>query len=254
MLMRLLKPVIGISIGFHDDGDYLAVGFARPISAAGGIPTILPRVPGALDDVLSVCDGLLLSGGRDILPGHYGQEPTEALGDTDPRRDAFELALARCALDRGMPILGICRGMQVLNVALGGTLHQDVNDVDKWAKHPSDKSLTAWRALLASTLDGGQPPTDYPRHPVVVAEDSLLHRAVGTTTLEVSSFHHQALDRIAPPLRVTAYAPDGVPEAVEGEGFVLGMQWETHEDARFNPAHARVFEQFVASADTRGPL
>lgn len=242
------KPVIGVSIGFHEFGDYLAIGFHRPIAAAGGVPVILPRVPAAVDDLLDVCDGLLLSGGRDILPEHYGQELTDAVGDTDPHRDLFELDLARRAVGRRMPILGICRGMQVLNVALGGTLHQDINHVAGWAEHPSDKTLDVWRTMLQSSLEDTPPPTVYPKHPIVIATDSLLYRAVGTNTLEVSSFHHQALDRVAPGLRVTASAQDGVPEAIEGEGYVLAMQCEAHEDARTDPAFRRVFEQFISAA------
>lgn len=244
------KPVIGVSIGFHEFGDYLAVGFHRPIVAAGGVPVILPRVTGGLDDVLDVCDGLLLSGGRDILPEHYGQEMTDAIGNTDPRRDLFELDLARRAIDRGMPLLGICRGMQVLNVALGGSLHQDVNNVAEWSQHPSDKTLEVWRTMLASSLDDTPPPTEYPKHEIVIAGDSLLYQAVGAHTLEVSSFHHQALDQVAAGLRVTAFAPDGVAEAIEvdGDGWVLAMQCETHEDARTDPAFGRIFEHFIAAA------
>ncbi|MGH3113814.1 MAG: gamma-glutamyl-gamma-aminobutyrate hydrolase family protein, partial [Gaiellaceae bacterium] len=119
------KPVIGLSLGLHDFGDYAAVGFQRPVALAGGVGLGLPRVNGHLEDVLDVCDGILLGGGRDIDPLRYGQEPTEHLAPTEPHRDAFELELTERSLDRGLPILGMCRGIQILNVALGGTLVQD---------------------------------------------------------------------------------------------------------------------------------
>ncbi len=120
------KPVIGLSLGLHDFGDYAGVGFQRPVALAGGVGLGLPRVNGYLEDALDVCDGVLLGGGRDIDPSCYGQAPSEHLTYTEPRRDAFELELVERALDRGLPILGMCRGIQMLNVALGGTLVQDV--------------------------------------------------------------------------------------------------------------------------------
>ena len=104
--------------------------------------------------------------------------------------------------------------------------------------------------MLASSLDDTPPPTEYPKHEIVIAADSLLYQAVGAHTLEVSSFHHQALDQVAAGLRVTAFAPDGVAEAIEvdGDGWVLAMQCETHEDARTDPAFGRIFEHFIAAA------
>ena len=241
------KPVIGISIGFLEFGDYLGIGFQRPIALAGGIPVMLPRLVESLDDLLGVCSGLLLPGGRDIVPSRYGQDAHAALGTTDPGRDVFELELVRAAMVRGLPIIGICRGMQMLNVALGGTLVQDVALVDEWVDHPSDPTLTSWRKIVAASLADGSLP-DHPRHDVTIAVNSHLHRALGVDQIDVSSFHHQAIDRVADGLSVTARSGDGLIEALEADGFVLGVQWELHEDWRVRPEFMQVFRNFVSAA------
>ena len=248
--MTTEKPLIGVSIGFHDYGDYIAFGFERPIARAGGVPVILPQLPEAVDELLDRCGGLVLAGGRDILPKHYGQEATDALGRTDPLRDTFEFALVARALERQMPLLGFCRGMQVLNVAFGGTLHQDVRRVRGWADPPTDPDLVAWREVVAAALEDRLAPA-YPSHPISVDPDSRIHQALGATELEVTSFHHQALDVIGDGLKVVARAPDGVVEAIEGDAFVLGVQFELHEEARINPVFGQVWEQFVAAAAER---
>lgn len=239
--------MIGVSIGFHEFGDYLGVGFQRPIAIAGGIPVMLPRLVESIDDLLGVCSGLLLPGGRDIIPSHYGQDAHAALGTTDPGRDDFELELVRAAVTRGVPIIGICRGMQMLNVALGGTLHQDVGLVDAWADHPSDPTLTSWRTVVAASLANGSLP-DHPRHDISIAHGSQLHRALGVDQIDVSSFHHQAIDRVADALYVTARSDDGLIEALEADGFVVGVQCELHEEWRVRPEFMQVFRNFVSAA------
>lgn len=247
------KPLIGVSVSFHDFGDYQGVGFQRPIALAGGLPLILSRVDGSLDDVLDACDGIALAGGRDIDPRCYGQEPHEKLAATEPRRDAFELELVRRALERGMPILGMCRGIQVLNVALGGTLVQDLSLVEKWAGHPSDRGWSAWKEVEQASLDGEPEVPPHPRHPIAIEPGSRLHEALGVEEIEVDSFHHQAIDRVAPGLRVTARAPDGVVEAVEldGSSSVVAVQWELQEEWRVDRRFLRVFERFVETAAGR---
>ena len=219
------KPVIGLSLGLHDFGDYAGVGHQRPLALAGGVGFTLPRVNGYLDDALDACDGILFGGGRDIDPRRYGQDPTEQLGTTDPLRDEFELELVERALDRGLPILGMCRGIQILNVALGGTLVQDVAVKPEWADHPSDRGWKAWREVERSSLAGVEEMPPHPRHLISVEPGSRLHAALGVEEIEVDSFHHQALDRVAPDLTVVARAPDGVVEAVELDG-----------DATFSPS------------------
>jgi putative glutamine amidotransferase len=247
------KPLIGLSVSFHDFGDYQGVGFQRPIALAGGVPLTLPRTAESLDDVLDACDGIALGGGRDIEPARYGQAPHEKLAATEPRRDAFELELVERALDRGLPILGMCRGIQVLNVALGGSLVQDVSLVREWAAHPSDPGWVAWKEVERASLAGDPLVPEHPRHPIEIEPGSLLHEALGVTSIDVDSFHHQALDRVAPGLRVVARAPDGVPEAVELEtdGHVLAVQWELQEEWRVDRRFLAVFERFVAAAAAR---
>ena len=145
---------------------------------------------------------------------------TQELGPTEPSLDAFELALVKAALKRGLPILAVCRGAQALNVACGGTLHQHV------AGH---------RQSVAATE---------PTHSVKIGARSLLQRIARSRTLGVNSFHHQAIDRVGAGLRVVARAADGTIEAVEGAGFVLGVQWH----AETLPAHAGLFEALVTAA------
>jgi len=195
----------------------------------------------------------VLGGGRDIEPGRYGQEPHAKLAPTDPDRDAFELELVERALDQGLPILGMCRGVQMLNVALGGTLVQDVSLRDEWSNHPTDPGWSIWRTVQAASLEGEEQVPPHPRHTIAIEPGSRLHRALGVTEAEVDSFHHQAIDRIAPDLSVVARAPDGVVEAVEleGEQYVLAVQWELQEEWRVDPRFLAPFERFVEAATER---
>lgn len=242
------RPLIGVSISFHDFGDYGAVGVHRPIAAAGGLPVVLTRAMDALDDALDAVSGVVLAPGRDIEPIRYGQDPHPKLAATEPERDRFELELVPRALERGLPILGMCRGSQVLNVALGGTLVQDLSLVPEWDDHPSDPSWTEWKRVERASLNE-EPLPPHPRHAIEIEPGSLLARALGTTSAEVCSFHHQAIDRLGDGVRVVARAPDGVPEAIELSGAeVLATQWELQEEWRIDPRFLRVFERFVAAA------
>lgn len=160
--------------------------------------------------LLAAVDGLVLSGGEDIDPVHYGERPRVPLDDVNPARDAMELVALRHALARGIPVLGICRGHQLLNVALGGTLIQDI---------PTD-----FPDALGHSQDGGW---DRRSHDVFVEPDSLLYRIAGERTLRINSFHHQAIRDAAPDLRVVGRAEDGLIEAVESKThpWLLGVQW-----------------------------
>jgi putative glutamine amidotransferase len=248
------KPVIGLSLGLHDFGDYAGVGHQRPLALAGGVGLTLPRVSGYLDDALDACDGILLGGGRDIDPSRYGQPPSEHLGTTDPLRDEFELELTERALDRGIPILAMCRGIQIVNVALGGTLVQDLAVKPEWAEHPSDRGWKAWKEVERTSLAGEDEMPPHPRHMVSVQPGSRLHDALGVDEIEVDSFHHQALDRVASELIVVARAPDGVVEAVEmdSEAYVLAVQWELQEEWRVERRFLEPFAQLVAAAAGSG--
>jgi putative glutamine amidotransferase len=244
------RPLIGVSASLHDFGDYGGVGVQRPLFAAGGLPLTLPQLPDAIPDVLDALDGLLLAPGRDIEPRRYGQEPHPLLAATEARRDAFELELVPAALDRGLPILGMCRGIQVLNVALGGTLVQDVSLVSD--AHPSDPGWAHWKRVEAASLENASLPP-HPRHEISIAPGSALGEALGTARIEVNSFHHQAIDRLGDGLTVVARSPDGVPEAIELPGrHVLAVQWELNEEWRIDARFMRVFEWFVDVARSAG--
>jgi putative glutamine amidotransferase len=227
------------------------VGVHRPVLDAGGLPVALPQLVDAIDPALDAVDAIVLAPGRDIDPARYGQEPHALLAATEPQRDAFELALVVAALDRGLPVLGMCRGVQVLNVALGGTLVQDVSLVA--AGHPSDPGWVRWKEVEAASVAGLAVPP-HPRHEISIVASSLLADALGTTSIEVSSFHHQAIDQVGAGLDVVATSvPDGLPEAVEMPGRpVLAVQWELQEDWRVDPRFTGVFEWFVEAARGRG--
>jgi putative glutamine amidotransferase len=251
---ELGKPVIGLSVGMLDFGNYAAVGHQRPVALAGGIPFVLAWLDGeGLGEALAACDGILLGGGRDIEPSRYGQEPHELLTVTDPQRDAFELELVGQALDRGLPLLGMCRGIQILNVALGGTLLQDVSLSPETAEHATDRGWKRWKEVERASLDDDPVVPDHPRHSISIEPGSHLHAALGVDEIEVDSFHHQALDRVAPDLTVVARAPDGVVEAVElgADPYVLAVQWELQEEWRVDRRFLAPFEQLVTAAARR---
>ncbi len=244
--MTARRPVIGVSASLHDFGDYGGVGVHRPVLAAGGVPLTLPQLPGAISSALDVMDGLILAPGRDIDPGRYGQEPHPLLAATEPQRDAFELELIPQALERGLPILGMCRGIQTLNVALGGTLSQDVSLIS--TEHPSDPGWVAWKTVEAASLNESPLPP-HPRHEITIEPGSVLADLLGTTRIDVDSFHHQAIDELAPGLAVVARSPDGVIEAVEAPGRpVLAVQWELQEEARVDARFMALFEWLIDRA------
>lgn len=243
--------LIAVSASLHDFGDYGGVGIQRPLLAAGALPVTLPQVPDAIDAALDEVDGVVLAPGRDVDPVRYGQQPDPLLAPTEPRRDEFELALVPAVLERGLPLLGVCRGMQVLNVARGGTLLQDVRLAESSREHPSDPGWKTWKRVERASLNG-EPIPPHPRHPISVRAPSILHSALGATEAAVGSFHHQAIDRLGDGLRVTATAPDGVIEAIELERHpALGLQFELQEEYKLDRRFMAVFEWFVAAARQR---
>ena len=208
---------------------------------------VFSRVPGGLGDQLDRVDGVMLAAGHDIDPARYGQEPHALLGQVDAGRDAFEIELVERAVDRGLPIIGTCRGMQMLNVALGGTMVQDLSLVEAWRSHPSDPTGRYWRRFQEATMVG-LPAPDHPRHPIAPVPGTRLHELLGDEVV-VDSFHHQAVDELGAGLVASARAADGVIEAIELPGqFVLAMQCELHEEWRVEPRIQLVVEAFVAAA------
>jgi putative glutamine amidotransferase len=190
-------------------------------------------------------DGVVLGFWSDIDPARYGGEPHPKMTPHSPHRDAFELELARGALDRGLPVLGICRGMQVLCVALGGTLLGDA------APHPGG-DWERWDRVRLSVIAGTDPP-EHPGHAITVAPGSRLAAALGTGSIWVNSYHHQAVDSLGDGVVPVAWAEDGIVEAVEvkGDAWVLGVQWEIQESWKSDDRFLAVFAAFAERARRR---
>jgi putative glutamine amidotransferase len=249
------RPIVAISEGFADYGDYYGFGYGRPLLAAGALPVLLPYYENEADRValLQRVHALVLAGGRDIEPHRYGREtPHRSQGESSPFLDEIELSYARLAVDGGVPLLGVCRGCQVLNVAFGGTLYGDLDEFPEGgADHPGAK-WDEWRELVAATLAGREPPA-HPTHPVEIEPGSILAGHLGERAV-VDSYHHQAVLALGRGIRAVAWAPHGVVEAIEmpsASAFVLGVQWELHEEWRSDEATFGIWRAFVRAAVTR---
>lgn len=225
-----MRPLIGITASFDDEKGALVCPktYTDSILEAGGKPVLIPLMPDDVaEEMLSVVDGLLFPGGVDVDPRWYDERPSIHLGRVNPLLDSLEIYLARKALALGLPILGICRGCQVVNVAAGGSLVQDIpTQIGGAMKHSQ------------------QAPRWYGTHEVILEEGSLVSKIHGTRRLVVNSFHHQSIKTPGDGFTVTARALDGVAEAAEAkQGFRLLLQW--HPEAMWS--NDRVFlEPFKA--------
>ncbi|MGI6220721.1 MAG: glutamate-cysteine ligase family protein [Coriobacteriales bacterium] len=235
--VRSGAPVIGVLPHYDfESGDLLVrEGVSSGVLAAGGLPLVLPRTDSTflMWRILETCDAILFVGGHDIDPNSYGELRHVHQMRSIPKRDIREIALARAAIEMGKPILGICRGMQVINVAYGGSLHADI-------------SACAPDTELEHMMN---PPFNHPAHSVAVAPGTHLREIVGTDSIEVNSMHHQCVGKLGEGLRICAKAPDGVVEGIEDpEGFILGVQWHPEHMWRVDEHAFALFKAFVAAA------
>jgi putative glutamine amidotransferase len=244
----MLRPVIGITPSPQRDelphGVFvryaMASTYVNAVLAAGGLPIVLPPQDGDVTQLFDVVDGLLLSGGADVEPTRYGDETVHPTTyGVYPLRDRFEFALLDEAFRRDTPVFCICRGIQVLNVKLGGTLYQDIPDqVATTTVHQQEKAGVA---------------KEEPGHRVTPVAGSLLADLYGNDTLGVNSFHHQAIKNLAPDLEIAARSEDGLVEAVclPSQSFVLGVQWHPEMMFERHPEQLAPFKALVKAAQAR---
>ncbi len=243
--MTVMVPLIGVPAPSEEGRRYaLNQSYVEAIRRCGGAVVLIPAAGGveALRSPYLALAGLLLAGGGDVAPQRYGQPDGGKVFEVNPERDEAEILLTRWALEDNLPLLAICRGVQVLNVALGGTLVQDIPSQVPGAlvHHPGTGAPRAW-----------------PQHPVRLLAGSRLAAALGRGraggTIEVNSFHHQAVETVAPALRAVASAPDGIIEGLEhpDRAFVLGVQWHPEEMVATAPAQEALFRAFVAACAGR---
>ncbi len=230
------KPIIGVTPLFDEERDsiWMLPGYLDGIAAAGGIPIILPMAKNR-EDILRFAvefDGFLFTGGQDVAPSVYGEEPLAFCKAPCPDKDRLELLLLREIIGLDKPAFGICRGLQFFNAALGGTLYQDLQQQMK----------------LKSPLNHHQsPPYDLPTHAVAILPDTPLRAATGSEKIRVNSYHHQGVKSLAAALKPAAIAPDGLIEAAfhPGKRFLMGVQWHPEYMYRTDKASADLFKEFV---------
>jgi putative glutamine amidotransferase len=235
------RPVIGITLDYEDKGGYskmpwyaLRENYCSSVSQFGALPIPLPHEVDMIEDYINMLDGLVITGGAfDVSPELYGQSSKHETVVTKDQRTRFEFGITRRAIEKNIPILGICGGQQLLNVVLGGTLIQHIPDSVENALEHEQKN-----------------PRTEPGHGVKVVKDSLLYRIVGSEVIEVNSAHHQAVAKAAPGTIVNATAPDGVIEGIElpSHPFCLGVQW--HPEYFVTGADTKIMKAFVEATQS----
>ena len=232
------SPLIGISTSFSDEGSsYVLNTYVQSVLKAGGTPVMIPVITQteALSQIIDQLDGLIITGGADINPLWYKEEPRKELGSLVPSRDIYDLKLAKIAMEKKIPTVGICRGLQLLNVAHGGTLYQDI---------PSQRA----NYIKHNQNVGGS----YGSHRAFIEKGSLLASILGKDTVLVNSFHHQAIKDVAPIFKVVATAPDGIIEAIEAYPNYPIMAFQFHPEIMTkagDPTMLKIFKHFIGQAE-----
>lgn len=235
----MTNPVIGVTTFISSDGLRLPENYSIAISGEKGVPVILAKVEDEtlIRKQIESIDGLLLSGGDDVEPKFFGENPHQKMGAIEPGRDLYEMKLIEYALAANKPILGICRGAQILNVQQGGTLYQDIYSQhgDVTIKHNQDAAK------------------DYLSHSVSISEGTKLHEIIGETEIRTNSFHHQANKHNAEKFIISATSEDGIIEAIESteHDFVLGVQWHPEGTYLADEASQKIFKAFLKAADSQ---
>ena len=242
------RPVIGIATqtlpgvpGERQPCWLMGRSYVEELRKVGAVPWVIPLIPhdpDTLREIFARLDGVFITGGVDVDPSRYGEPKTPLCGTTDPDRDAVELMLLKYAMAHELPVLAVCRGIQILNVLGGGTLYQDVT-----AMVPA-----ALKHDYFPTPD--QPSRKYLAHDITVKHGSKLGVILGDGVVPVNSMHHQAIKDLAPGLAPTAFAPDGIIEGVEGTGdqYLIAVQWHPEELTDTQPGMKRLFTTFIDAA------
>ncbi len=238
-----MPPIIGITSGkILGNSQIMRISlidkYIQAIQLAGGVPLVIPTglTPSEFVSCRQVFDGFLLTGGGDIAIERFDGEPNPRISDVDPDRDRLEIEVTKFALEENRPLFGICRGIQVINVAMGGSLYTDIGTQrENSIKHD-------WYPNVAR---------NYEAHSVKIVENSKVYQIINGDEINVNSLHHQAIKELGQHLSPTAYAPDGIIEAVESpkHHFFLGVQWHP-EWMLSSPSMVNIFKQFVSSAKT----
>ena len=230
-----MRPNIGIlaEVNAEQDTTFQRT-YTKAIEGAGGVPILLPYVEGeeVIEQFAELCDGFLFTGGADVDPKRYGELPKDTCGEIECHRDELEFKVLKTALRTSKPILGICRGMQLINVALGGTLHQDIpSEIETLIQHSQSE------------------PKFSPSHDAIVLEGSPLHRLMGKNRICANSFHHQAIKSLGSGLEIMAMADDGIIEAVclSDERYLRAYQWHPERLYDSDTDNRLIFDDFIAA-------
>lgn len=240
-----MRPLIGLTVyetlRNNHTGIYLGKDYSDAVYAAGGQAVALPFVSdiSVIREWAERLDGLLLTGGEDISPFFYGEEPRRGLGEISPIRDLFESRLLVYMIEMYKPVFAVCRGIQVLNAVMGGSLYQDL--------------ATEWSGTLQHDQ---RAPRDHTAHVVKISKGTRLYQIIGGEDLPVNTFHHQAVKQIAPGFAPSAHSRDGLIEALEDpiQPFVIGVQWHPENLWRTSERHFRLFTAFVEAAKNNAPI